>query len=60
MKLLRALLHPMLHKFLDCWETTENLPVPGYTRLVRQRCTVCGETRVTELAPLPSATGRKS
>lgn len=59
-ELLRTLLHPLLHKFMSCWETTEKLPVPGYTRLVRQRCTVCGETRVTELPPLASTTGRKS
>lgn len=47
--------HKLLHRFLDCWETTGHLAVPGYTGLVRQRCTVCGETRVTDLSPLKRA-----
>lgn len=57
---MKKLLHPLIHRFLDCWETIENLPVPGYTRLVRQRCTVCQETRVTELPPLARTPGRAS
>lgn len=44
------MLHKLFHQLMKCWENTENLPVPGYTRLVRQRCTVCQATRVTELA----------
>lgn len=53
-------LHPVLHRFLACWETVEHLPVPGYPRLVRQRCTICQETRVTELPPPARKTGAAS
>ena len=45
----------MFHKLTprfrqSLWETVEHLPVPGYTRLVRQRCRVCRETRIQDLS----------
>jgi hypothetical protein len=43
--------HRLTHRFRqDLWENVENLPVPGYAgTLYRQRCKVCGDTRVQEL-----------
>lgn len=52
--------HRMFHRFRGCWEVTEHLPVQGYTRLVRQRCTSRHDTRVQELRPLARKTGGKS
>jgi hypothetical protein len=51
--------HRMFHRFMGCWKVTEHLPVQGYTRLVRQRCTICHDTRVQELPP-PDRRGAKS
>lgn len=39
-------MHKLFHRLMRCWENIETLPVPGYARLTRQRCTVCQDTRV--------------
>jgi hypothetical protein len=45
------MIHKLIHRFVQrYWETAEHLPVPGYAKLIRQRCTVCGETRVQDLS----------
>lgn len=51
---MKILWHLLTHRFRQgLWENTENLPAPGYPgTLYRQRCTVCGETRVQELPPV--------
>jgi hypothetical protein len=43
--------HRTFHRFMKCWETIEHMAVPGYANLVRQRCTICKDTRVQELPP---------
>jgi hypothetical protein len=50
----------MFHPFTGDWKVIEHLAVPGYTRLVRQRCVICNDTRVRELPPLDSKTGATS
>jgi hypothetical protein len=44
--------HKLAHYFrAGLWENTEHLGVPGYSGLYRQRCRVCGRTRITDLNP---------
>jgi hypothetical protein len=44
--------HKLTHRFRPgFWENIEHLSVPGYQNLYRQRCRVCGETRMQDLRP---------
>ena len=57
---MKTAIHKMFHWFTGSWKVIEHLAVPGYTRLVRQRCVICNDTRVRELPPLDSKTGATS
>ena len=47
-----SLLHKLTHRFRPrLWDSTDHLTTPGYQNLYRQRCRVCGTTRIQDLNP---------
>lgn len=42
-------MHQLFHRLRPkLWVDIEHLAVPGYQHLYRQRCTICGATRVQD------------
>lgn len=47
-------MHQLFHLFTARWVDIEHLTTPGYAHLYRQRCSVCGKTRVQDHVKEPS------